>query len=100
MNCCCAGFDGTPNESVQDVLVRARQALSIMETQYSEELVIIIAPDSTVLSVLQAALLGIDLRNHWQLAFRCGSVIRMSTSGILRTSLISRAHIYEWNGHK
>jgi len=41
-----------------------------METQYDEEVVVIVAPDSTVLSVLQAALLGIDLRDHWQLAFR------------------------------
>lgn len=63
---------------MQDVLVRVRQTLSVMETQYSEELVVIIAPDSTVLSVLQAALLGIDLRNHWQLSFRYGSLASSS----------------------
>eukprot|EP00892_Ulva_mutabilis_P007043 jgi/Ulvmu1/4710/UM002_0441.1 len=76
------GYDGTPNESVQDVLVRARQALSVMETQYDDELVVIIAPDSTVLSVLQAALLGIDLCDHWELAFRPAEmrVVDLSTA--------------------
>lgn len=69
--CESAAYDGTPNESVADVLVRARQVLSITETQYDEEFIIFIAPDSNVLSVLQAALLGIDLRDHWGLAFRC-----------------------------
>jgi broad specificity phosphatase PhoE len=68
------GYDGTPNESAADVLVRARQAMSVMETQYDEETVVIVAPDSTVLSVLQAALLGVDLRSHWSLYFRCGPV--------------------------
>lgn len=53
------------------MLVRARQAMSVMETQYDEETVIIVAPDSTVLSVLQAALMGVDLRDHWSLSYRC-----------------------------
>ena len=67
----CVGYDGTPNESVEDVLVRVRQALSIMETQYDEGTVVIVAPDSNVLSILQAALLGVDLRDHWGLEYRC-----------------------------
>ena len=29
----CAGTDGTPNESMQDVLVRVRQMMSVTETQ-------------------------------------------------------------------
>jgi broad specificity phosphatase PhoE len=66
-----AGYDGTPNESVEDVLVRMRQVLSITETQYDGETVVFVAPDSSVLSVLQAALLGVDLRDHWGLEFRC-----------------------------
>ena len=53
------------------MLVRARQAMSVMETQYDEELVVIVAPDSTVLSVLQAAIMGVDLRDHWSLSYRC-----------------------------
>ena len=54
--------DGTPNESVNDVLVRVTQLMSVLETQYSGETVVIIAPDSDNLSVLEAALLGKDLR--------------------------------------
>lgn len=50
---CAAGVDGTPNESVMDVMVRVRQLLSILETQYLGDTVLIIAPDSYNLSVLQ-----------------------------------------------
>ncbi|CAK0756580.1 hypothetical protein CVIRNUC_002467 [Coccomyxa viridis] len=68
------GSDGTPNESISDVLVRVRQVMSITETQYNGASVVIISPDSDNLSVLQAALLGLDLRRHSQLAMRPGEV--------------------------
>ena len=42
------------------------QIMSITETQWSGSSVIIISPDSDCLSVLQAAVLGTDLRNHAQ----------------------------------
>jgi hypothetical protein len=45
--------DGTPNESVQDVLVRVRQLMSILETQYQGDQVVIVSPDSDNLSILQ-----------------------------------------------
>ena len=35
--------DGTPNESVVDVFVRVTQLASILETQYSEDTVIIVS---------------------------------------------------------
>lgn len=54
--------DGTLNESVSDVFVRVTQLMSILETQYSEETVIIVSPDSDNLSILQAGLVGLDLR--------------------------------------
>ncbi|XP_020588714.1 uncharacterized protein LOC110030377 isoform X2 [Phalaenopsis equestris] len=54
--------DGTPNESVSDVYVRITQLMSILETQYSEETIVIVSPDSDNLSILQAGLTGIDLR--------------------------------------
>lgn len=66
--------DGTPNESVADVLVRVTQLMSILETQYFAENIIIVAPDSDNLSVLQAALMGLDLRRHSSLAFGPGEV--------------------------
>jgi hypothetical protein len=40
------------------------QLLSITETQYSSEDILIISPDSDNLSVLQAAILGVDIRQH------------------------------------
>lgn len=66
--------DGTPNESVADVLVRVTQLMSILETQYFGDTVIIVSPDSDNLSVLQAALTGLDLRLHSSLAFAPGEV--------------------------
>lgn len=54
--------DGTPNESVADVFVRVTQLMSILETQYSGDTVVIVSPDSDNLTVLQAGLVGLDLR--------------------------------------
>ena len=54
------------------------QLLSITETQYSEADVVIISPDSDNLSILQAGILGTDLRNHAQHAFRPGEVRQMA----------------------
>lgn len=72
--------DGTPHESASDVLVRVTQLMSILETQYSGEAVVIVAPDSDCLSVLQAALLGIDLGSHSSLAFQPGEVRQVDLS--------------------
>ncbi|KAJ4829076.1 hypothetical protein Tsubulata_030975 [Turnera subulata] len=57
-------YDGTPNESVADVFVRVTQLMSILETQYSGETIIIVSPDSDNLTVLQAGLVGLDLRRQ------------------------------------
>jgi len=54
--------DGTPNESVADVFVRVTQLMSILETQYFGDTIVIVSPDSDNLSVLQAGLIGLDLR--------------------------------------
>jgi broad specificity phosphatase PhoE len=53
------GYDGTPPESASDVLTRMRQLLSVTETQYTGEDVVIIAPDSDTLSILQVGWWGI-----------------------------------------
>ncbi|OVA09845.1 Amine oxidase [Macleaya cordata] len=66
--------DGTPNESVADVFVRVTQLMSILETQYSGDTVIIVSPDSDNLTVLQAGLVGLDLRKHSDLSFSPGEV--------------------------
>lgn len=66
--------DGTPNESVADVFVRVTQLMSILETQYSGDTVVIVSPDSDNLSILQAGLIGLDLRRHNSLFFQPGEV--------------------------
>ncbi len=58
----------------------AVQLLSITETQYSEADVVIISPDSDTLSILQAGILGTDLRNHSEHGFRPGEVRQMNLS--------------------
>ncbi|XP_009593478.1 uncharacterized protein LOC107803401 isoform X2 [Nicotiana tabacum] len=67
--------DGTPNESVSDVFVRVTQVMSVLETQYSEDTVIIVSPDSDNLTILQAGLTGLDLRRHRDLSFGPGSFL-------------------------
>ncbi|ERN06640.1 hypothetical protein AMTR_s00058p00177480 [Amborella trichopoda] len=66
--------NGTPNESVEDVFVRVTQLMSIIETQYSGDNIIIVSPDSDNLTVLQAGLIGLDLRRHRDLSFGPGEV--------------------------
>ena len=56
------------------MLIASLQVLSITETQYRDSSIIIISPDSDNLSVIQAALVGADLRNHNQFAFKPGEV--------------------------
>lgn len=68
------GEDGTPNDSTEDVFVRVRQLLSKLETQYFGEDIVILSPDSDPLSVLQAALMGQDLREHHKYEYQPGEV--------------------------
>jgi len=74
--------DGTPNESVADVLVRVAQLLSKTETQYSSINIVFISPDSDNLSIMQAALTGVDIRKHWTLAYQPGEVRLVDLTGI------------------
>lgn len=68
--------DGTPTESVSDVLVRGNQLVATVESMYSGENVVIISPDSDNLSVLTAALISEDpdesLLHHSRYSFQNG----------------------------
>jgi broad specificity phosphatase PhoE len=55
--------DGTPSDSIEDVFVRVRQAVSKIETQFSGEAVILVG-DSEVLSTITAAACGVELEMH------------------------------------
>ncbi|XP_010444138.1 PREDICTED: uncharacterized protein LOC104726884 [Camelina sativa] len=74
--------DGTPNESVSDVFVRVTQLMSILETQYSEDTIVIVSPDSDNLSVLQAGIQGLDLRRHSELYFGPGEVRLLDANSV------------------
>ncbi|KAA8498863.1 hypothetical protein FVE85_6448 [Porphyridium purpureum] len=58
------GEDGTPNESLQDVLVRVQQLISKTETQYQGANVVFISPDSYNLAVLESLLQNRDVREQ------------------------------------
>ena len=73
--------DGTPNESVNDVFVRVVQLLSKLETQYQGVTVIIVSPDSDNLTVLQAAMTGLDMRQNHALDFAPGEVRMLNLTG-------------------
>lgn len=68
------GEDGTPNESVADVFVRVRQLLAKLETQYFGEEIVVIAPDSDTLTVLEAALSNRPLTEHRSLKYAPGEL--------------------------
>ena len=71
------------SESVADVLVRANQLVSTIESMYSGENVLIISPDSDNLSVLQAALSDEDpdasLPKHSRFSFKNGEMRELLT---------------------
>jgi hypothetical protein len=56
--------------------------MSVTETQFSGADVIVIAPDSTNLEVLQAAVLGADLRTRSDFAFEPGEARRLRLSAV------------------
>ncbi|KAJ1449976.1 hypothetical protein M885DRAFT_469902 [Pelagophyceae sp. CCMP2097] len=68
------GEDGAYADSVEDVFSRVRQVLSIIETRLCGEDVVIVASGSDTLSIAHAALQGLDLRRHAELAFAFGEV--------------------------
>jgi len=74
--------DGTPSESISDVLVRANQLISTVESMYSGENVVVISPDSEVISVLTAALYDSDpdkaLPLHAKFNYNNGEYIKLS----------------------
>lgn len=66
------------SDSIADVLVRANQLVSTMESMYSGENIVIISPDSDNLSILQAALSDenpdLSLPKHSRFWFKNGEV--------------------------
>jgi broad specificity phosphatase PhoE len=74
--------DGTSSDSVMDVLVRGNQLVSTLESMYSGENVIVVSPDSEILSILEAAMSSEDpdeaLLHHANFAYHNAEFRRLN----------------------
>lgn len=66
--------DGTPNETLNDQVIRLRQLLSILESQYSGDTILLIFPDGTGPALLSAMIAGIPFNRVHQLEYSPGEV--------------------------
>jgi len=66
--------DGTPNETLSTQIIRLRQLMSVLETQYSGDNILLIFPDGTTPAVLTAAIGGMPLNRVHELNFKPGEV--------------------------
>lgn len=67
-------IDGTPHETLADQAVRLRQLLSVLETLYSGDTVLLIFPDGTGPALLSALMAGIPLSQSHRLEYTPGEV--------------------------
>lgn len=66
--------DGTPHERLADVAVRLRQLISVLETQYSGDAVLVVAGDGTTLALLSCMMAGIPFDHVHELEYKPGEV--------------------------
>lgn len=66
--------DGTPNEVLADQAIRLRQLMSILESQYSGDTILLIFPDSTGPALLSAMIAGIPYSRAHQLEYEPGEI--------------------------
>ena len=66
--------DGTPHERLADVSIRLRQLISVLETQYSGDCVLVVACDGTTLALLQCMMAGIPFDHVHELEYKPGEV--------------------------
>lgn len=66
--------DGTANETLFDQVTRLRQLMSILETQYSGDSILLIFPDGTSPALLSCLIAGIPLKDVHALNFLPGEL--------------------------
>jgi hypothetical protein len=66
--------DGTPHETLSDVAIRLRQLMSILESQYSGETILLVFPDGTGPALLSAMIAGIPYNRVHELEFAPGEL--------------------------
>jgi broad specificity phosphatase PhoE len=66
--------DGTPHETLSDAAVRLRQLMSVLETLYSGDTILLIFPDGTGPALLSCLMAGIPLNRVHELEFQSGEL--------------------------
>ncbi|KAL7535143.1 hypothetical protein ACHAXR_006298, partial [Thalassiosira sp. AJA248-18] len=66
--------DGTPSETLADQVVRLTNLLSVLETLYSGDTVLLVFPDGTGPALLSCLMGGIPLNRVHELQFRPGEI--------------------------
>lgn len=66
--------DGTANETLWDQVIRLRQLMSVLETQYSGDDILLVFPDGTSPALLSCLIAGVDLRDVHAFNFEPGEV--------------------------
>ena len=66
--------DGTANETLWDQVIRLRQLMSVLETQYSGDEILLVFPDGTSPALLSCLIAGVDLRDVHAFNFEPGEV--------------------------
>jgi broad specificity phosphatase PhoE len=91
--------DGTPHEVLADQAVRLRQVLSILESQYSGDTILLIFPDGTGPALLSAMIAGIPYNRVHELEYQPGEirfdVTMESTLALWKSRQQSNAAFYQ-----
>eukprot|EP00978_Attheya_sp_CCMP212_P003573 scaffold7494_cov55-Attheya_sp.AAC.5 len=66
--------DGTPNETLNDQMIRLRQQLSLLESTFSGDTIVLVFPDGTGPALLTALIGGIPLNRVHELNFNPGEL--------------------------
>jgi len=78
-------IDGTPNETLEDVRIRLRQVLSVLETQYAGETILLIFADGLTPGVLLASCFEANsnefAKSSWNLFLNEGEMIAFDARG-------------------
>jgi len=66
--------DGTPNETLFNQAIRLRQLMSVLETQFSGDVIVLVFPDGATPSLLMCLMAGIPLNRVHEFEFKPGEV--------------------------
>lgn len=66
--------DSTPNETLSNQVIRLRQLMSVLETQFSGDTILLVFPDGTSPALLMCLMAGIPLNRVHEFNFNPGEV--------------------------